>query len=193
MNTNNIFHKNLPNILTIARILSIPIIIYFLIGDNKIISFFLVLFFSLTDFLDGYYARTFNLVTGLGRYLDPLADKVFILSLLLSLHYYFFNEYLPLWMIIIVFIRDISVTFLRNIYNNNNNEFKTSTLGKRKTLIQIICIHIMLLVIILKEYNVYHIDFLFVYLLMLGCSALTLYSGLDYFYKYFKLKTNVND
>ena len=150
MNTNNIFHKNLPNILTIARILSIPIIIYFLIGDNTIISFFLVLFFSLTDFLDGYYARTFNIVTVLGRYLDPLADKVFILSLLLSLHYYFFNEYLPFWMIIIVFIRDISVTFLRNIYyNNNNNEFKTSTLGKRKTLIQIICIHIMLLVIIL--------------------------------------------
>ena len=190
MNTNSIFHKNLPNILTIARILSIPIIIFFLFKYQpiyKVVSFFLILFFSLTDILDGYYARTYNLVTGLGKYLDPLADKIFILSLLFSFHFYY-QEYLPLWMISIIIIRDIIITLLRNIYYANNQTFKTSRLGKRKTLMQIVCIHLMLLIIILKEYDIYNVNFLFIYYLMLSCSILTFLSGADYFYQYFRFK-----
>ena len=192
MSINSIIHKNLPNILTVARILSIPLIIYFFFSAEpiyKIVSFILVFIFSLTDFFDGYYARTYNLVTGLGKYLDPLADKIFILSLFFSLHLYF-NSFFPLWMIFIIIFRDIGVMMLRNIYYTNNLNFNTSILGKRKTLIQIIAIHIMLLLIIMNEYKLLSINFFFVYYLMLICVIITLYSGLDYLFKYYKFKKN---
>ena len=192
MSINSIIHKNLPNILTVARILSIPLIIYFFFSAEpiyKIVSFILVFIFSLTDFFDGYYARTYNLVTGLGKYLDPLADKIFILSLFFCLHLYF-NSFFPLWMIFVIIVRDIGVMLLRNIYYTNNLNFNTSILGKRKTLIQIIAIHIMLLLIIMNEYKLLSINFFFVYYLMLICVIITLYSGLDYLFKYYQFKKN---
>ena len=91
-------------------------------------------------------------------------------------------------MISIIIIRDILVTVLRNIYFKNNIVLKTSQLGKRKTLLQILSIHLMLIIIIIKEYNIFSIDFILVYYLMLVCSMLTLWSGLVYYYHYFKIK-----
>lgn len=192
MNISNTIHKNLPNILTLARMLSIPVIVFFLFSSqpiHKVISFFLVFVFSLTDAIDGYYARTYNLITDLGKYLDPLADKIFILSLFFSLHIYF-GEFVPLWMILLIIFRDISVMVLRSIYSYKKIDFKTSILGKRKTLIQLVSIHIMLLVIILKEYNLFAINILFIYYIMLFCVIITLSSGFVYVFQYFKLRKN---
>lgn len=192
MNISSIIHKNLPNILTIARILSVPVIIFFLFSNQsvyKVVSFFLVFIFSLTDAIDGYYARTYNLVTSLGKYLDPLADKIFILSLFFSLHIYF-SDFFPLWMILLIVFRDLSVMLLRNVYISKKIDFKTSVLGKRKTLIQLVSIHIMLLMIILKEYNLFTIDLIFIYYTMLFCVIITLYSGLVYIFQYYKLVKN---
>jgi len=110
-----------------------------------------------------------------------------VLSIFFCLHFYF-NDFLPKWMISIIIIRDVLVTVLRNIYFKNNIVLKTSQLGKRKTLVQIISIHLMVIVIIIKEYNFFSINFIFVYYLMLICSILTLWSGLVYFYHYFKIE-----
>tara|TARA_B110000438_G_C15741872_1_gene618839 strand:+ start:753 stop:1337 length:585 start_codon:yes stop_codon:yes gene_type:complete len=192
LNISNIIHKNLPNILTIARILSIPVIIFFLFSNQsvyKVISLFLVFIFSLTDAIDGYYARTYNLVTNLGKYLDPLADKIFVLSLFLSLHIYF-SDVIPLWMIFLIVFRDISVMSLRNVYSAKKIDFKTSFSGKIKTSIQLVSIHIILLMIIFKEYNLFTINLLFIYYTMLFCVIITLYSGLVYIFQYYKLVKN---
>ena len=98
-----------------------PLFIFFMLQEEpyyRITSFFLVLFISLTDALDGYYARTHNLISELGKYLDPIADKIFILSVLFTF-YFILGNHIPLWMIILIIFRDISVTLLRNIFQKN--------------------------------------------------------------------------
>tara|TARA_B100000029_G_C17345935_1_gene877005 strand:+ start:76 stop:594 length:519 start_codon:yes stop_codon:yes gene_type:complete len=169
-----------------------PFIVFLMIHDEvyyKLISFFLILCVSLTDALDGYYARKYNLVSKLGKYLDPIADKFFILSVLFTLHY-LLDSYIPLWMIMIIFLRDILVTFLRNIFQKKKLEFRTSRLAKNKTLVQIISIHIIVLLMIINEYNIYFINYSIFYYIMLFCSLLTMISGLDYCYQYYTFKNN---
>ena len=192
MNINNILHRNFPNILSIFRIAMSPLIVFLMVQNDvyyKLISFFLILCVSLTDALDGYYARKYNLISRLGKYLDPIADKFFILSVLFTLHY-LLDFYIPLWMIMIIFLRDILVTFLRNIFQKKKLEFRTSRLAKNKTLVQIISIHIIVLLMIINEYDVYFIDYSIFYYIMLFCSLLTLLSGLDYCYQYYSSKNN---
>ena len=87
-------HRFFPNILTIFRILMSPVFFLLIVQDQpyfKIVSFFLLLFVSLTDFFDGFYARHYNLITSLGKYLDPFADKIFITTVLFSFYYSLIN------------------------------------------------------------------------------------------------------
>ena len=181
-------HRFFPNILTVFRILMSPVFFLLIIQDQpyyKILSFFLLLFVSLTDFFDGFYARHYNLITNLGRYLDPFADKIFITTVLFSF-YHIMEVFVPLWMLIAIFMRDIIITTFRVYCNYNNIEFTTSILGKRKTLFQIICLHIILLILILEQYFNYQIGLEFIYYVMFTCTILTIISGLDYFYRYFR-------
>ena len=192
MNINNILHKNFPNILSFFRIIMSPAIIFLMLQDGvfyRIFSLFLIFFVSLTDALDGYYARKYNLISKIGKYLDPIADKFFVLSVLFTLHY-LLASYIPLWMIMVIFLRDLSVTFLRSLFKRNRFKFHTSRLAKNKTLVQIIAIHIMIFLMIIKETNIYPIDYSIFYYIMLFCSLLTLLSGLDYFFQYCSLKNN---
>ena len=140
-------HRHLPNILSITRLLMAPIFVYLILKNHlhyNILAFFLFFAVSITDFLDGYYARKYNLVTKVGKYLDPLADKVFTISVFVSL-YIILQGYIKLWMVIAIIIRDISVMLLRNIYDKKGLNFNTTKLAKYKTLIQIILIHVILL------------------------------------------------
>ena len=85
MSINNIFHTNFPNMLSLFRILMSPVFIFLMLKQEpyyRVISFVLVLCVSLTDALDGYYARKYNLISKVGKYLDPIADKIFVLSIL---------------------------------------------------------------------------------------------------------------
>ena len=130
-------------------------LIFFTPAGSRLFLFFIA---SLTDIIDGYYARTYNLITTLGRYLDPIADKLFILSGFFTL-YYILDGYIQLWMLLIIILRDIFVTLLRNIFSEKGFFFKTSILAKRKTLLQVISIHIMLLLVILRDYLLIVISF----------------------------------
>lgn len=182
------FKKKIPNILTVSRILLSPFFIFFMIQNEKffyILSFLLILLISLTDFFDGYYARKYDLVTDLGKYLDPLADKIFVLTVFFTLYYTIDSEFFPLWMLVIILLRDILVTFLRNLSKNEKINFETSKLAKNKTLIQVICMHLIVLILILN------IDYLYIYIIMLVCTIVTVISGLDYFYQYFLKNKNV--
>jgi len=183
-------HRYFPNILTVFRILMSPVFFMLIIQNQpyfKMLSFLLLLFVSLTDFFDGFYARYYNLTTSLGRYLDPFADKIFVSTVLFSF-YYIMEVFVPLWMLFAIIFRDIIVTIFRIYCKYKNIDFTTSVLGKRKTLFQIICLHLILLILILEQYFNYKVELGFIYYIMFFCTILTIISGLDYFYRYFKNK-----
>ena len=97
---------NLPNILTIIRVIIVPFMAYFLINENFTIAILLYVLASATDVLDGFIARKFNQITDLGKFLDPLADKLLQFSALVGL---WIVNLIPLWIVIIFFITEISM------------------------------------------------------------------------------------
>ena len=97
---------NIPNFITLGRIISVPVIFWLLLtGQNKI-AFFVFVCAGISDAVDGYLAKRFNWTTELGSYLDPLADKLLIVSIFIALGVR--NE-LPLWLVIAVVSRDILI------------------------------------------------------------------------------------
>ena len=97
---------NLPNILTIIRFIIVPFMTYFLINENFTIAILLYVLASATDVLDGFIARRFNQITDLGKFLDPLADKLLQFSALVGL---WIVKLIPLWIVVIFFIKEIFV------------------------------------------------------------------------------------
>lgn len=95
---------NLPNLLTIVRFILVPFMTYFLIQENFMVAILLYVIASITDVVDGFVARKFNLVTKLGKFLDPLADKLLQFSALVGL---WIVKLIPLWIVIIFFLKEI--------------------------------------------------------------------------------------
>ena len=136
---------NLPNILTIGRILVTPLFIILLFYDHPYAKSWALLIFvvaMLTDIFDGYYARKYNLVTDYGRFLDPLADKVMVLSALIS---FAVMDVIPYWMVSLIIFRDLFVTGLRMAMSSKDKTMVTSNIAKRKTLSQVLIIIFILL------------------------------------------------
>lgn len=96
--------KYVPNILTIIRFLLIPIILLFLFSGNYLLAFIFFTISGITDILDGYIARKFNLVSNFGKLMDPLADKLTQISILAAL---FFLNIVPVWILIIVLLKEV--------------------------------------------------------------------------------------
>ena len=172
-----------PNFLTLLRIFAIPVIIVFLLFDNRITTSFAALVFSIasiTDYLDGYLARKYGLVSNLGKILDPLADKLLISSafiMLVSL------DFMPAWIACIIVGREIAVTGLRSILAEHGEDVAASMLGKYKTGFQIAAV-----IPLTLHYNYFGIDFMMIGTIMLyGALIFTLWSGIDYFIKSKKL------
>ena len=149
----------------------------------------LLLFFigSVTDALDGYIARAYDLVSEFGKNVDPFADKIFILSALFTL-YFLIPVYVPLWMILTVVFRDILVTSIRLISSKQKIYFQTSNFAKLKTIIQSVVLHMSMLILIL--YNYFNINLNFIYYLMLLSTLVTFATGIDYIRLYFKYKND---
>ena len=97
---------NLPNIITILRLFLTPLIVWLVLSENYILGFIFFVFSGLSDALDGYLAKKLNQSSLLGSYLDPIADKVLIVSTILVLGY---NGLVPIWLIIIIVSRDIAI------------------------------------------------------------------------------------
>ncbi len=136
---------NLPNSITLARILLIPVFVYLAYEPGPWRSFLAALVFlvaALTDFLDGYLARKHNLVTSLGKLLDPIADKLLTLSgfiMLVAL------GLAPAWMVIVIVGREMAVTGLRAIAAAEGYVMPADDWGKWKTVTQITAIIMLLL------------------------------------------------
>ncbi len=95
--------KHIPNILTIIRFFLVPIILFLLFTDNYILAFAFLTLSGITDILDGFIARKFNLITNFGKLMDPLADKVTQISILSVLA---IQDIIPMWILVIVILKE---------------------------------------------------------------------------------------
>lgn len=142
-----------PNQLTILRILLTPVFVACLFVEEyeyrlaALIIFFIA---ALTDWYDGYVARKFGSVTNWGKFLDPLADKILVLSAFLSL---VLLGYVQMWMFVVIAIRDLLITILRvyAIKMNANKPLVTSSWAKWKTASQMLGIYLILIYLVLKQ------------------------------------------
>ena len=181
---------NLPNILTVGRILMTPFFIIFLFYDHPYAKTWALCIFviaMLTDIYDGYYARKHNLVTDYGRFLDPLADKVMILSALIS---FAVINVIPFWMVAIIIFRDVFVTGLRTVMSSKNMVMVTSKIAKRKTLTQVLIIIFILLnlgsvslpISWIGDFIQFSRQYQLIYYLTLSVTIFTLFTGFTYLY-----------
>ncbi len=137
---------NLPNRLTILRVLMIPFFIVFLLVPitgpaDKWIALVIFIVASLTDLLDGYIARKYNIVTNFGKFADPLADKLLVCSALICLVE--LNR-VPSWIVIIIIAREFIISGFRLIASDNGIVIAASYWGKFKTTFQMIMICLMI-------------------------------------------------
>ncbi|NLM44674.1 MAG: CDP-diacylglycerol--glycerol-3-phosphate 3-phosphatidyltransferase [Clostridiales bacterium] len=173
---------NIANKITVIRIILIPIFMFFMLTDityNMEVALIIFLIASLTDKLDGYYARKYNLITDLGKFLDPLADK-----LLVTAAFLIFIELgrIRAWIVFVILAREFAVTGLRGIAANRNIVIAASYYGKLKTVIQIVT----LVILFLENYPFTLINLPMDIILIYITLFITIASGIDYFIKYFK-------
>jgi CDP-diacylglycerol---glycerol-3-phosphate 3-phosphatidyltransferase len=142
---------NAPNLLTILRILSIPVLVVVLLTDfegRAITAFSIFLIASLTDMVDGFLARKHKMVTVFGQLLDPTADKLLIASVLICL---VGRGVVPAWMAVIIIGREIAVTGFRAIAASMGHTIPAFPLGKIKMVLEIVTICLLILGPILPE------------------------------------------
>ena len=137
---------NLPNKLTILRVLMIPFFVLFMLVDiagaaDKWIAVALFVAASLTDFLDGYLARKYHLVTNFGKFMDPLADKLLVSSAMICLVE---MGRLPAWIVIIIISREFIISGFRLIASDNGVVIAASYWGKFKTVFQMAMIIVLI-------------------------------------------------
>jgi CDP-diacylglycerol--glycerol-3-phosphate 3-phosphatidyltransferase len=129
---------NLPNIITLSRILLTPLFIVLLVQNDGVlvqISAGVFLIAAVSDWYDGWYARRYNAMSAFGRFFDPLADKILIGSAFFA---FAFMGFLPFWMVLIIVGRDLLVTLLRVVADRRHQPVVTSRVAKWKTALQLI-------------------------------------------------------
>ena len=136
---------NLPNKLTMFRVILIPFFVVFLLVDitpvDKWIALAIFIIASLTDMLDGKIARKYNLVTNFGKFMDPLADKLLVCSALVCL---VAVDRIQAWMVIVIIAREFIISGFRLVASDNGVVIAASYWGKFKTTFQIIMICLMI-------------------------------------------------
>lgn len=166
---------NLPNKLSIARALCIPVItvlLYFPGREFQLIACGLFILASITDFLDGRIARKRGLVTDFGKFIDPLADKLLVLATLIMLVR---SGLMEAWVVVLILCRELAVDGLRMIAVTKGKVIAAGWIGKWKTTCQMVLITVILL------FNVSVYEAWPVTVLMGITVALTLWSAVDYF------------
>lgn len=141
---------NVPNAISLTRIIVAPIFYFFFIsGNHHLVSLACWIFIlaSLTDVIDGWAARRFGIVTRYGEFLDPLADKVLTLLALVG---FVQLGIIPLWMLIIIFVRDVTSTTMRIVALAKGTPIETSRSAKFKTTVEMLFISYVLVLIYFK-------------------------------------------
>jgi CDP-diacylglycerol--glycerol-3-phosphate 3-phosphatidyltransferase len=168
-----VFPLNLPNALTLLRILAVPVVVVALLGETPngdVIAAIVFAGAALTDGLDGYFARSRGSITTFGKLMDPLADKLLIIGALVSL---VSLGRLAAWVAMVIIAREVAVTILRTIAAERGLVIAASWLGKGKTVLQIAAV----IALIAADPAPAWVDVL-VYIAL----AVTVVSGADYFF-----------
>lgn len=177
----NIKKINLPNKITLLRIILIPLFMFFLLineQDNIIYEIFALIIFivaAVTDGVDGYLARKYRAVTKFGKIIDPLADKLLISSALIS---FVALDKISAWIAIIIIGRELAVTGLRVIAASEGNVIAASKWGKWKTNMQIFAV-----ISIIIDPGIIKLPFYLSEILLCIAVIVTIISGIDYFLK----------
>jgi len=182
----------LPNQLTILRIILTPIFLYLFLSSNPLlnqISLAVFIVAALTDWYDGWLARKFNYITNWGKFWDPLADKILTSTAFVG---FYIIGMIPLWMVIIILVRDFVITILRAYADYKGNTFPTSLYAKWKTFLQMIFLYYLLIIRTCEKIpqlyngneNIFKMLFdpTLIFIIMLFVTIITLHSGITYIY-----------
>jgi CDP-diacylglycerol--glycerol-3-phosphate 3-phosphatidyltransferase len=182
----------LPNLLSVVRILLIPVLVVLLLDPSPTASALAALTFFLacwSDFLDGYLARRHGISTALGKLLDPLADKLIVMAALVMLAAMPREPRVPAWMVVLVVGRELAVTGLRAIAAGEGVVLAAEELGKYKMIFQVFALHGLLL-----HYHFAGVDFHTAGMYFLWIAILVgLWSGIDYHSKVIRHSIGARD
>jgi CDP-diacylglycerol--glycerol-3-phosphate 3-phosphatidyltransferase len=171
--------RNLPNMLTFGRMAAIPLVVWLLHDPSPRtagITFVVYFLATITDFFDGYIARKYHLITPLGQLLDPLADKLLVVSALIMIAVADWEPRLSGWLLVIIIGRELAVTGLRSIAAAEGIVLGAEASGKLKMILQSIGVHGLII-----HYTYLGIDFHAVGLFTLLASAVVgLWSAVEY-------------
>ena len=183
---------NIANRLTIARIVMIPLFLLMMcfpkdtlgmvnvFHSNLSVSWVLAMIIftiaSITDFLDGYLARKYHLITNFGKFADPLADKLLVMTAFITL---VGASVIPMWIVAVIVCRELAVTGLRLLLVNDGEVLAAAWPGKVKTATQMLAI----IFLLIDDFPVKGLPFSIGTILVYICLVATIYSGVDYFVK----------
>lgn len=167
---------NLPNKLTVARFIAVPFfIVAFMIGYYYVAAIIFIAA-SFTDYLDGAIARKYNLVTNFGKIMDPLADKILVISALVCL---VDSGQVASWMLIVILAREFTVTGLRTVAAAQGVVIAAGMSGKIKTALQMVAVPLL----ILQNWPFSMINIPMADILLWASVIMTIVSGTEYVYK----------
>ena len=172
-NLSRVFPLNLPNLLTVLRIMLVPVLVVALLGNTPagdVLAAIVFALASLTDFIDGYLARARDSITNFGKLMDPLADKLLVTAALVSL---VSLQRLSAWVAMVIIAREFAVTGLRQLAMEHGEVIPANIWGKLKTVAQVA----MVLVLITVDGSPAWVD-----VLVWLTTAITVVSGADYFF-----------
>lgn len=181
---------NLPNILTLSRIVLAVVLVFLLEQGSAMGNILAVVVFSmaaLTDYYDGYFAKKQGLVSDFGKIMDPIADKILLLSTFGVLAHIGMIDW---WMFIVIAVREITVTVSRlYVMRTKGQVLAAERAGKIKTVTQIIAVSVILLYLTAQQsafcsswfYNVQNLWRMLIDVLMWAALILTVYSGVEYY------------
>ncbi len=163
---------NLPNVLTVVRILLVPVLVVALLGEtgNDLLAAIVFAAASATDALDGYLARSRNAITSFGKLMDPIADKLLVIAALFAL---VSLDRLQAWIAMVIVTRELAVTVTRMAATAQGVIIPAAGLGKLKTMVQVAAIFFLI---------AFDPTPLWVDLLVYAAVAVTVVSGIDYFF-----------
>ncbi len=178
-----IITNNIPNTLTIMRILMIPLMVIFFYMEAKhgstviFLCFFTYVFAAITDYFDGFFARKLNQHSAFGTFLDPISDKILVSVLLITL--VAFDRITGLWTILVmlIFTREFLVSGMREYLGPKKISMPVTQIAKLKTTVQMVAIGFL----ILSNHSPYAYEIGLILLTL--ATILTIISGLQYFFK----------
>ena len=171
---------NLPNKLTVGRMVAVPFFIAAYMLEFYIVAFVLFVAASVTDFFDGYLARKHNLVSNFGKIMDPLADKILVYSAFCLM---VDDNTIAGWMLIVILAREFVVAGMRTVAASEGIVIAAAMSGKIKTVLQMIAVPLLLFVPVLAESAAGPAIQLTAQVFLWASLVMTVYSGIEYVMK----------